>query len=244
LHNFPAGAPAHRDTKKEAAMPTTEFRPSLHGWPFVNLFHYSVELPLSGREVGLKMGFCGGMCWLALEQFSRGEPIARDLAPPAQDDPLYGRLFDVQVKSLPLPKIARIYDWQRRPPSGRRGRSLGAYTKREWERVREMVDDGTPVTVTLLQTAADVNPWNLQKNHRVAIYGYEVRELADDDEIRGERRDDIRAVVLNIYDPNYPNDDEVTLTFFTGCDDDWIGLTHNRGASAFGFFLDDARAGE
>jgi hypothetical protein len=57
--------------------------------------------------------------------------------------------------------------------------------------------------------------------------------------VHGTANSGIQAVTIYIYDPNVPNDDDVRLTFYTGCDDSWIGMRHNRGASARGFFLDD-----
>lgn len=44
---------------------------------------------------------------------------------------------------------------------------------------------------------------------------------------------------LYIYDPNYKNDDDVYLSFFTGCDKDWIHLQHSKNKKVTGFFVDD-----
>jgi hypothetical protein len=225
-------------------MTTTSFKPSIHGWPFPNTFEYRVDFNLVNKSVSTTMGFCGGMCWLALRRFYNAVPIDRNTSSPQQGDPLYDDIFSVQKHSLPFPTILQIYQWQCSPDLSHRLRihSMGHQSQQEWLKIRSRIDKGEPLTVTLIEASNDPNPIHLSKNHRVVAYAYAERPLNDGEPVHGRRGTDIRAVSLYIYDPNEPNDDDVQLTFYTNCEDNWIGLRHNRGAAAHGFFLDDEKA--
>jgi hypothetical protein len=232
-------------------MPRTDFRPSIHGWPFTNWFEVTLGLfdtpwgPLF--DLSTHMGFCGGMCWTALRRYYAGASIAREpVTTPVSGDPLYVEIAAVQVQSLPISTLMRIADWQESPDMGHMWNphhSLGHRTQQQWSGVRSLLDAGRPVTLTLIASSNDYNPVDLKNNHRVVAFAYEERGLYPTDWVHGDRNDNIRKILIRIYDPNHPNDDDVFLTFFTGCDDSWIGLFHNRGDSFHGFFLDDeARA--
>ena len=78
-------------------------------------------------------------------------------------------------------------------------------------------------------------------NHRVVAYAYD--EYAAQQETSHGTSETTR-VIIYIYDPNYPNDDEVYLSFYTHCKSSWIGLTHSKNSSSnpvpvHGFLKDD-----
>ena len=226
-------------------MTTTYFRPSIHGWPFGNSFQYSFLFD----KITLTMGFCGGMCWRALKRFYGGTCIPRDIQAPSQGDALYDEIFDAQKDSLPGSTLWKILSWQRSPDQGhwyRSDSSLGNDTQQEWSNIKSSLDNSQPVTLTLITSSNDGRLLHLSNNHRVVAYAYQERELYDWEWVHPDNKNDdpsyraqIGAVDILIYDPNYPNDDDVYLTFYKGCDDSWIDLKHSKGLDVHGFFLDD-----
>ena len=224
------------------------FRPSIHGWPFGNSYNLDVQLPF--KDVTLKnLGYCGGMCWTALERFFSGTIIDRNTRAPSQGEALYQEILQTQLESLDVATLEKIYLWQTSPDLGKadighlfRTHSIGHMTQEEWPNVRTSLDNFKPITLTLIASSNDVHPEHLENNHRVVAYGYDVRQLQDGEWVHGEPNSDIRRnirhVTIFIYDPNHPDDDDVCLGFYTGCPDSWIGLSHTYG-NFHGFFLDD-----
>ncbi len=232
-------------------MKTTYFKPSIHGWPFGNSYDYELGLSffLGAIQTSVTLnnvGFCGGMCWTALTRFFNGTLVDRGTTSiPTEGDQsgLYDEIKNAQLASLSDETLERIYRWQGCPDRDHSKpwvpESIGHRTLREWPDVRNSIDNSQPITLTLITSSNDVNPFHLSNNHRVVAYAYEERSLYDWEWVRGKRHPEILHVTILIYDPNYPNDDDVCLTFYTGCDDSWIGLNHNRGLDTHGFFLDD-----
>jgi len=95
-------------------MKTTYFRPSIHGWPFGNSWRKSFVFD----TITLDMGFCGGMCWRALQRFYNAIPIPRGTPMPSEGDALYEEIWDAQVNSVPVSTLLKIYDWQMSPDLG------------------------------------------------------------------------------------------------------------------------------
>ncbi len=222
---------------------TTYFRPSIHGWPFDNSFRFTFSIV--GQDVDVTWGFCGGMCWTALKRFYAGTLLPRDLVKPNQGDALYNEIFLSQIESLPQNTVLGILLWQQSPDMGHTFNpysSLGHDTQVQWnDTVKALLDQGKPVTLTVIETSNDFNPAHLSKNHRVVAYAYELTSLpkANKGEVRGDWNENIRKLVISIYDPNYHNDDDVKLTLYLGCDDSWIGMSHSHGDEVHGFFHDD-----
>ena len=223
-------------------MVTTHFRPSIHGWPFANSYDYKVDLPFHDATIN-NLGYCGGMCWTVLDRFYSATRIPRDTPQPQQGQALYDEILAEQVVSLSFGTLAQIYSWQRSPRLSHATNphhSQGYLTKQEWPRVRARLDQSLPVTLTLIAHSNDYDISDMSDNHRVVAYAYDVRGLASTDWVHGQRHASIRHVTIWIYDPNRPNEDDVCLTFFTGCDDEWIGLRHSVPGNDFrAFFLDD-----
>ena len=229
-------------------MKTTYFKPSIHGWPFDN--SYDFDAPVHFDHVTLhNLGYCGGMCWTALDRFYAGINIPRGTQSPAQGDDLYNEILNEQLASLmgpsmvPGTKLWQIYEWQQSPDLDNLinlHHSLGRKTQKEWRKIKKLLDSSKPVTLTLIASSNDYNPDNLKNNHRVVAYAYEERPLQDGEWVHGDSNPNIRHVTIFIYDPNYHDDDDVRLTFHRGCDDSWIRLRHNKPYEEYhGFFLDD-----
>src|SRR4051812_9764525 len=112
-------------------MVTTDFKPSIHGWPIVNSFQY--QMPVLNQQT--TMGFCGGMCWAALNHYYKGSAIPRVMAQPPQGSPIYQELLNEQISSLPAVTILRILDWQASPDLSHKYNALGSLghkTLQEW----------------------------------------------------------------------------------------------------------------
>ena len=181
------------------------FLPSTHGLHFPNRFPSgpTVRLgPLDPRWIGIgdaANGLCGGMAWYVRERFEAGLPIPPDIEPPANGSALFGALVRRQVQSL---------DWMRTPLGfwwiGAFGaeRTVRRTRETEWPRIRADIDAGR-LAMTGLVRHQGPNPLNLTRSHQVLGYGYE---------IEGE------IITLRIYDPNWPNHDDVAVAIET----DWI----------------------
>lgn len=178
----------------------TQFRPSLHGFAFSNLWDdgtWKLELP-GGRvfRVALR-GRCGGMAFAALDLFhTPGTPAAHltDLTLPAKGSPLERYIGQRQLGSLAgggAVNLARFAAWTLLPAGGRTG--IRRRTRREVGRVLTAMTAGLPVPVGLI--AAD-RLSGLGTNHQVVAWGIDT----DDEQAR-----------IRIYDPNHPLRDDVVL---------------------------------
>lgn len=179
------------------------FRPSIHGWPFpAPLFPEAHLLGLGAPPSGPGLG--GGLCWAALDRYLRGTRVARDTPEPMPGDPLHAEL--VRRNAAAQGGVwERVREWQERPDGSWRdrlpvrvggGRDLAAMTRAQWPLIRRRLDAGEPVLLTLLGQA------DAYRRSRAAW-----QVLAT-----GWQRRDAR-IVLSLYDPARPDDDEVRLTF-------------------------------
>jgi hypothetical protein len=215
----------------------TAFLPTKHGFPFANCFPrgtpvFEVPTPLGRVRVGdAGGGLCGGMVFAALDCFLHGVPVPREPALP-----LVRYLARRLMASWNFPfGVLRYYDWQRRPGVSRFAggvRVLAGVSyltiAEEWPRVRASLDAGMPAPLGLVQ-ARSFNPRQLPRNHQVLAYGYELDEPAG-------------GLTLRVYDPNYPNDDGLTLTLnLLDPDRERIVIHGVEGPTVRGFFLTEYR---
>jgi hypothetical protein len=179
------------------------------------------------------------MCWTALHRFYTATRMPIEIkSAPSEGEPLYKEIYDVQINSVTSSVVDKMWEWQCAPdldpePGEHNpyAPSLGKRTSNEWgARVKPSLDNSKPVTLTLIAESNDRNAFDLPHHHRVIAYAYETTTLSDEKS----------AVEIFIYDPVYPNDNDVRLTFYTGNPGHSIQLTHNRGDVYHGFFLDDA----
>jgi hypothetical protein len=174
------------------------FVPSVHGLHFANRFPPGPTVRLGvidPRVVGVgdaAAGLCGGMSWLVRERFEAGQPIAPDTVAPANGSPLFQSIVRRQVLSL---------DWFRGPARfwwmGLRG---GDWARRrsleiEWPRIRATIDEGRLALVGLVRHTG-WNPWHLTDSHQVLGFAYAI---------------DGDMITLRLYDPNWPDRDDVVV---------------------------------
>jgi hypothetical protein len=114
-----------------------------------------------------------------------------DREPPANGSPRFQALVRRQVESL---------DWLRVPLrfyalSAFGNRRRDAFT-REWPHLRAEIDGGHLATIGVIRQAS-MNPFGLTQNHQVLAWGYD---------------DQPNRLTIRLYDPNWPDRDDVTLT--------------------------------
>lgn len=214
-----------------ATMPRMErvrvagFAPSVNGLRFANAFP---SAPIRRFQFGalatltvgdVANGLCGGMTFVVADCFGAGLEAPPDtVAPPngsalmsaivaRQLDSFDGGRVPLRFYSLALPIRPRSETgWAR--ALGRLGVDLHSRTSvmvtREWPRVRRLLDAGRLVPMGLVRSIS-WNPADLARNHQVLAWGYD---------LDGDR------LTLHVYDPNWPADDDVTLTLDIGNPDD------------------------
>jgi hypothetical protein len=165
-----------------------------------------IEVPIGDASDGL----CGGMAFAARDQFEAGRPPPPDTAPPSSGplfDYLVRRLFDsfnlptgpleyLKLMNPRLPDGETVLTRVGVLPHGRAWRTVRV----EWPTIRATIEAGHPVPLGLVRTKSR-NPFDLKHNHQVLAYGYELTG---------------NALVLRIYDPNFPDRDDVTLSLPVG----------------------------
>jgi hypothetical protein len=204
-----------RDMTQSNAVPG--FLPSVHGLHFSNRFPPGPTVRLGfidPRWVGVgnaEAGLCGGMSWYVRERFETGFPVPADTSAPDNGSPLFRAIVRRQVMSL---------DWMRGPlrfwlsagtsPDRLRRRTL----ETEWPRIRAAIDAGRLPMIGLVRHHG-WNPFHLTKDHQVLAYGY---ETAGPD----------GPTTIRLYDPNWPNRDDVSVTLLRG------GFLQSTGEQLFG----------
>jgi len=174
------------------------FLPSRTGLGFANRFAPGPTLrlgPIDPSRIGIgnaASGLCGGMSWYVRERFEAGMPIPNVADAPANGTPLFNALVRRQVLSLDwLRTPLRFWQMGRRRQTDAARRSMAA----EWPRIRAEIDGGRLAMVGLVRHAGR-NPWLVTNGHQVLAHAYEL---------------DGDAVVLHIYDPNWPTRDEIRI---------------------------------
>lgn len=175
------------------------FRPSVHGLHFANRWDPGPTIRLGvldPRLIGVgdaKAGLCGGMAWFVRERFELGLPIPADTSAPANGSPLFRSIVRRQILSLDWLRVPLRFWWAAAmPPDALRARSRA----HAWPRLREAIDAGRLPMVGLIRHHG-WSPFDLDRDHQVLAYGYAV---------------DGDGVTLRIYDPNWPDRDDVTIT--------------------------------
>ncbi|WP_057176780.1 hypothetical protein [Paraburkholderia caribensis] len=206
-----------------------DFKPSRHGFHFANSFGdvpYSLP-PLRGSLLDYKYGnakngLCAGMVFAVRDYFEFHVPIPDTRTLPAgEEDPLFNyivsRLFDsftVADVSLYLKYMHPLYpdtDENLASPFGLADGRASVVINTEWPIIRDDIDAGHPSPLSLV-TIRSALPTDLGKNHQVLAYKY-IESGTD--------------VTLWVYDPNQPDNDNVTIAFSTLAWDRPINITHN-----------------
>lgn len=195
-----AASPTAPPAPPAAKPPSIEgFRPSLHGFAFVNSFSGSplpIDVGVKPSNLSSSFGLCGGMSFAAADYFIAHKAPPPDTRPPAQGTQLYTYIYKRQATSIgPMGAMGmKFVEWMKLPTSG--PDSTHARTLQELPGIVAALRRQEPVVLGLvLVSAADSRePWN---NHQVLAYGV-------DESVSG--RTDIR-----IYDPNFPKRDDVVI---------------------------------
>lgn len=174
-------------------MPTTEFRPEVHGFTFANRFVNDVARLPTGDRIKTT-GRCGGMAAGALDIFFAGRSAPTDdwstfpRGVPPDATPLATYLSKRQLDSFANTSAVRFVVWTLMP-SGRTlmFKGVDGWTKEEVAEICRSIDQGTPCVVGLVGASSlgDVG----RRNHQAVAFGYR--------RARGEVR-------LDLYDSNSP----------------------------------------
>ncbi len=176
------------------------FLPSTNGLHFANRWEPGPTVRLGildPRLVGVgdaKSGLCGGMSWFVRERFETGQPIPTDATAPANGSPLFKAIVRRQIMSLGWLTIPlRFWRAAAMDPGALVRRTVDA----EWPRIRAEIDAGRLVMIGLIRHHG-TNPMHLDRDHQVLAFGYET-EGPDG------------PVTIRVYDPNWPDRDDVRL---------------------------------
>jgi hypothetical protein len=186
------------------------FLPSLHGlhypnnWPSVPAKTLRVKVGAISATIGLgdaSGGLCGGMVFTVRDLFEHHLTPPASTANPPPGSPAFEYLVDRLLDSLRglhgAALGARYYEWMVLPDRIRIvKRGVADLTVREsLPEVRACIDAGQPAPLGLV-CAASARPHDLGRNHQVLAHAYQ---------------SDATHTVLRVYDPNWPDRDDITL---------------------------------
>jgi len=182
-------------------MPPVAFKPSEHGFKFVNRFPgyylpFSVSTLPELFEVKGAYGLCGGMSAAAYDFMLAGRPIPKKREIPKRGTKLHRYLLRRQNDSFGRlgAQIVRFVRWAALPDDGPSGTWRKSFEV--WEALRVKLDDRNlqPLGLVYISTRDSLNIW---ENHQVLAHAY-------------TERDD-GGVDIHLYDPNFPLRDDVYL---------------------------------
>jgi hypothetical protein len=215
------------------------FLPSQDGFHFNNSFDpvptVTIPTPFGAISVGdASKGLCGGMVYAALDYFNAHRPIPPVQTPP-EAGPLFGFIVERLVVSFDIPTLGfmkfvelmnpNFPDFQplgKRPPLVPLSRAW-TMIRQEWPILKKNLDAGRACPLGLVEVlSTDVS--RLGENHQVLTYGY---DLVDDE------------LTLYIYDPNYHDDDAITLKLNVADPNQAVNLAYSKGNPVYCFFHTD-----
>jgi hypothetical protein len=226
---------------------TSGFHFSNGSWPNVPVLTISVlgqNIPIGNASNGL----CGGMVFAVRDFFESGISVWPDTTAPSS-----GTLFDYVVRRLfesfdlplppppppppfitPTPPLGPgplTYMWLMDPALpdhettasnlglAPRGRAW-VMIMEEWPKIRADIDSGKLSPMGLLEIKS-TDPTLMGKNHQVLAYGYRLNGT---------------DLTIQIYDPNHPEDNTVTLSLSTANPQQTTPVTYSTGETILCFF--------
>jgi len=182
-------------------IPAFDFKPSVHGFKFVNNFS-GYPLPFSIPNlphlsaVEKAYGLCGGMSSAVYDFLLVGRSIPVNTTAPGQGSLLQQYLYRRQVDTFGAfgEYIAKFAQWMVLPEETILGTQKRTYD--EFEEIRAKLDDGNAVVLGLVYVGGG-DTFEIWKNHQVLAYAYS--EIS------------ATTIDVNIYDPNYPHRDDVVI---------------------------------
>jgi hypothetical protein len=205
-------------------MPITAFKPSIHGFHFENKFSskdimeemYPVPSWMLPEDTWY---LCGGMCFAALDRFFQKEKIPELTTPPSKGTSLFHELVERQLASVDSVGWTIILFYQTSPDEGSQ-LSLGHLSQSiQWPPIMAKLDFGIPTTVCLIRAGRGAVS-SIGDNHQVIAYGYSINS---------------GRVTLNVYDPVYPNNDNVVVGFSLGQEGGKLDADQTPGPNPRGF---------
>ncbi|HEX5823473.1 MAG TPA: hypothetical protein VFY18_03345 [Candidatus Limnocylindrales bacterium] len=203
------------------------FLPSTHGFHYANAWPSGPTVrfgPLDPRWIGIgdaADGLCGGMVYTVGDLFLAGVAMGADREPPANGSPHFRAIVRRQVESLAFLTVPVRY-WLRSALGGSLGGDRARGTlDREWPKAKALLDAGRVAMIGLIRVAS-ANPMSLTRNHQVMAWGY---------------AEDGRGVTLRLYDPNWPDRDDVTITIHLDPALRPSGLSQSTGEPLLGWFV-------
>jgi hypothetical protein len=161
------------------------------------------------------------MVYTIADLFKAEVAVPPDREPPANGSPRFKSIVRRQVESLAFLTVPiRFYTLMAFGGSLGGGRARSTL-EREWPTAKAAIDGGSLVPIGLIRVAAK-DPRSLTKNHQVIAYGY---------------AEDGRGVTLRIYDPNWPDRDDVAITIDLDNALRPTGLSQSTGESLLGWFV-------
>ncbi|MEH7118358.1 hypothetical protein V7128_13160 [Neobacillus vireti] len=188
------------------------------------------QIPIGNASYGL----CGGMIYAAIDFFEAKMSVPANLTAPSSG-PLFQYIVNRQIESFDLPFGLMKYIVLMNPflsdhetnasklraaPHGRAWRMM----KVEWPRIKNDLDNGKLSPLGLVRVKS-LNPFEIRRHHQVLAYGYEWNE---------------NNLIIHIYDPNFPNDDDVTLSLNMVNPETTTSVFHSKSSEPiFSFFRTD-----
>jgi hypothetical protein len=161
------------------------------------------------------------MVYTVADLFAAHVPIPRDREPPANGSPRFKSIVRRQVESLAWMSVP-VRFWTRMALGGSFGGDRARSTlDREWPKAKAEIDVGRLVPIGLIRIAA-TDPRKLTNNHQVMAWGY---------------AEDGRGVTLRIYDPNWPDHDDIAITIHLDNAFRPSGLSQSTGEPLLGWFV-------
>jgi hypothetical protein len=203
------------------------FLPSVNGFHFANAWRSGPTVrfgALDPRWIGIgdaADGLCGGMVYTVGDLYVAGVAAPRDREPPANGSRPFRAIVRRQVESLAWLTVP-IRFWLRSALGGSVGGDRARATfEREWPKARALIDAGKPAMIGLIRVAS-ADPRKLTRNHQVMAWGY---------------AEDGRGVTLCIYDPNWHDRDDITITLDLDPALRPTGLRQSTGERLLGWFV-------
>ena len=185
--------------------PPLDFLPSTQGFHFKNSFKgyflpFSTPAFMSTSKVSSQYGLCGGMCSAALDFALADKPISALTTTPNQGTRLQRYLFRRQMDSFGGlgQQIVKVAQWTTLPDDTLMG--TWRRTADEFSQIRSELENKHPVILALIyEKASSLVELSrvIFNNHQVLAYAYQAE---------GDGK-----TVINIYDPNLPGRDDVTI---------------------------------
>ncbi len=217
------------------------FSPSSSGFHFANAFPHAPLREISVPGIGsipigdAANGLCGGMSYTVGDLWTAHVAPPPDTSPPAADSPAFEYIVDRQLDSFADGQVPfRFYELMSPTRPDREPAwadllghlSIDQHSRtyvmvhEEWPAIKADLDAGSLSMLGLIRVVS-LDPRQLGHNHQVAAYGYDLSGT---------------SLTLSICDPNWPNDDAVTISLDVG---DPMGVAtpvYSTGEPLFCFF--------